>query len=230
MASEPANGGAGSRRILHLGLGSFHRAHQALYLHRLRAAGDERWSITGGSLRDDLAPTLDALALQDGRYTLETVSPQGERRYEWVESIAEVVRFDPTLARLIEVGADPATAIVSFTVTEAGYYLDAKNRLDLANPDLAADLAGGRRTIYGALAAILSARVATGGAPVTLLNCDNLRSNGARSRAGLLEFLERRGERALRDWVVAATTSPSAMVDRITPRPPVDLVARVRAA
>ncbi|HZW75403.1 MAG TPA: D-arabinitol 4-dehydrogenase [Caldimonas sp.] len=230
MASEPANGGAGSRRILHLGLGSFHRAHQALYLHRLRAAGDERWSITGGSLRDDLAPTLDALALQGGRYTLETVSPQGERRYEWVESIAEVVRFDPTLARLIEVGADPATAIVSFTVTEAGYYLDAKNRLDLANPDLAADLAGGRRTIYGALAAILSARVAKGGAPVTLLNCDNLRSNGARSRAGLLEFLERRGERALRDWVVAATTSPSAMVDRITPRPPVDLVARVRAA
>ena len=230
MAIGAANGGLARRTILHLGLGSFHRAHQALYLHELRASGDERWSITGGSLRDDLAPTLDALALQGGRYTLETVSPQGERRYQWVESIGEVVRFDPTCSRLIEVGSDPGTAIVSFTVTEAGYYLDAKGRLDLANPDLAADLAGGRRTIYGALAAILAARVGKGGAPLTLLNCDNLRSNGARSRAGLLEFLERRGDHALRAWVLGSTTSPSSMVDRITPRPPPGLAARVRAA
>ncbi|HEY2187368.1 MAG TPA: mannitol dehydrogenase family protein, partial [Caldimonas sp.] len=124
-----------------------------------------------------------------------------------------------------------ATRIISFTVTEAGYYLDAKNRLALAHPELRGDLEGaGRVTIYGAIAAILRARMTQGTAPVTLLNCDNLRSNGARFRVGLLEFLDRRGETSLHDWVIAHTSCPSAMVDRITPRPSADVAARVLAA
>jgi D-arabinitol 4-dehydrogenase len=217
--------------LLHLGLGSFHRAHQAVYLDRLREAGERSWAIVGGNIRDDGADTLNALAAQHGAYTLETVSPAGERRYERIRSIREVVPYDPRLARLAEVGADPETRIVSFTVTEAGYYLDGHDALDLTSPALRADLDGGPpSTLYGALATILAARLARGGAPVTLLNCDNLRSNGTRFRAGLLEFLERRGEPRLRDWVLASTACPSAMVDRITPRPPPDVAARVRAA
>ncbi len=227
MSAAPRSGNT----ILHIGVGSFHRAHQAVYLHALRESGDRAWSIVGGNIRDDMADTMAALAAQGGEYTLETVSPAGERRYERIRSIREVIAFDPSLARLIEVGADAATRIISFTVTEAGYYLDAKNRLDLSHADLRADLEGGARgTIYGAISAILRERVKRGGAPVTLLNCDNLRSNGTRFRAGLLDFLGRRGETALSDWVEKNTSCPCDMVDRITPRPLPEVAQRVKAA
>ncbi|HMC17556.1 MAG TPA: D-arabinitol 4-dehydrogenase [Albitalea sp.] len=217
--------------MLHLGVGSFHRAHQAVYLHRLRQTGDTRWSIVGANIRNDMADTMAALMAQNGAYTVETVSPSGKRDYEWIRAIREVIPFDAGHAGLIAVGADAATRIVSFTVTEAGYYLDTDNQLDLTSPDLAADIQGRTcSTIYGAIAAILRERLARGGAPLTLLNCDNLRSNGERFRAGLLAFLERRGDAALRDWVLANTSCPNAMVDRITPRPPPELAARVKAA
>jgi D-arabinitol 4-dehydrogenase len=218
-------------RILHLGLGSFHRAHQAVYLHHLRALGDTRWSLAGGNLRPDMPDTIAALERQGGAYTLETVTPRGVRSYERITSIARIVPFDAALAGLVEVGASPTTRIISFTVTEAGYYLDAKDRLDPGFPDLASDLAGRTRvTIYGALETILAERMRRGAGPVTLQNCDNLRHNGARSRGGLLEFLERRGQTTLLEWVRANTSSPNAMVDRITPRPTPEVAARVKAA
>ena len=221
----------GALTWLHLGLGSFHRAHQAVYLHHLRETGDHRWSIVAGNLRADMEATASALAAQGGEYTLETVTPGGERRYERIASIREVVPFEPTLARLIEVGAAAATPIISFTVTEAGYYLGIDDRLDLSHAELRADLDGlACSTIYGAVARVLRERMRRSGAPVTLLNCDNLRSNGKRFRAGLLDFLERRGEGGLQRWVEANTTCPSAMVDRITPRPAADVAERVLAA
>jgi D-arabinitol 4-dehydrogenase len=221
----------GHNVILHLGLGSFHRAHQAMYLDALRREGDRAWSIAAGNLRDDMADTVGALRAQHGEYTLETVSPAGERRYQRVGSIREVVPYTPDLRRLIEIGADPATRIVSFTVTEAGYYLDPHDRLDLAHADLRADVEqGSSHTLYGALAKMLARRRVNGGAPLTLLSCDNLRSNGTRFRAGMLDFLGRRGERDLRAWVEKSTTSPCNMVDRITPRPLPEVVDRVREA
>lgn len=231
LAAAPAT----SRVVLHLGLGSFHRAHQAAYLQQLIEAGDTRWSLSGGNLRADMAELLGALRAQGGRYTLETVSPAGEYRYQRIESIREVLPYEPTLAALIARGADAATRVISFTVTEAGYYLDAHDRLDLGFSDLAADIERAKRgepgdTIYGAVCAILRARRAAGAGPVTLLCCDNLRHNGQRFRAGLLEFIERGGDAALRGWVDASTTCPNAMVDRITPRPPPELRERVRRA
>ncbi|UST55685.1 mannitol dehydrogenase family protein [Comamonadaceae bacterium OTU4NAUVB1] len=221
--------------MLHLGLGSFHRAHQAVYLQALHDAGDTRWSLAGANLRPDMAEVLAALRAQGGRYTLETISPAGEVRYQRIGSIREVLPFESDLAGVIALGADPATRIVSFTVTEAGYYLDADHRLDPAFAELAADIERARRgesgqTIYGAVCAILRVRRDAGAGPVTLLNCDNLRHNGERFRGGLLEFIERAGDPALRDWTAANTTSPNAMVDRITPRPPPELRERVRAA
>jgi len=217
--------------ILHIGLGSFHRAHQAVYLNALREAGDKSWAIVGGNIRDDQAATMAALIAQKGEYTLETVSPAGERHYERIRSISEVIAFDPAMKRLIEVGAKANTRIISFTVTEAGYYLDSHHKLDPGHADLRKDLDhGGHRTIYGALATILRARRASCDAPVTLLNCDNLRSNGTRLRAGLLEFLQRRGDTELLSWVQDKTSCPCNMVDRITPRPPPELAQRVKAA
>ncbi|KPU90006.1 D-arabinitol 4-dehydrogenase [Variovorax paradoxus] len=224
--------------MLHLGLGSFHRAHQAVYLQRLIDAGDTRWSISGANIRPDMAEVVEALRAQGGRYTLETVSPAGEYRYEQIEAIREVLPYEPSLAGPIARGAASSTRIVSFTVTEAGYYLDTKGRLDLSFADLAADIAraakgeagGAGVTIYGAVCAILRARKAADAGPLTLLNCDNLRHNGERFRAGLLEFIERAGDAGLLAWTQANTRCPNAMVDRITPRPPPELRARVQAA
>jgi D-arabinitol 4-dehydrogenase len=216
--------------ILHIGAGSFHRAHQAWYLHRLIETGDTRWSLAVGNIRGDMNAVLDALAAQNGEYTLETVTPKGEREYETIRAIKKVVPWSADLSALIATGADPACRIVSFTVTEGGYYLDEHDKLDTANADLAADLKGAKTTIYGALAAILDARMKSGAGKVSLQNCDNLRSNGDRFKAGMLEFLERRGEHALREWMIANTSCPNAMVDRITPRPTPDVAERVKAA
>ena len=216
--------------ILHIGAGSFHRAHQAWYLHRLIESGDRRWSLTVGNIRGDMNPVLEALAAQGGAYTLETVTPQGERAYETVRSITKVVPWSADLDALVAAGAAPECKIVSFTVTEGGYYLDEHDRLDTANPDIAADLKGARTTIYGALAAILGARMKGNAGKLTLQNCDNLRSNGDRFKAGMLEFLRLREETALRDWMSANTSCPNSMVDRITPRPTPDVRERVKAA
>lgn len=224
--------------MLHIGVGSFHRAHQAAYLHRLRETGDRAWAIVGGNSRPDMAETMAALIAQHGRYTLETVTPDGVRAYETITSIERIVPYAPDLAGLVAVGADRHTRIVSFTVTEAGYYLDAKDRLDLGFADLAADVEAARSTntgrpgstIYAVLTAILRARMRTGAGPVTLLNCDNLRHNGDRSRSALLQFIALLGDDALARWVEANTSSPNAMVDRITPRPTADVAERVRAA
>jgi D-arabinitol 4-dehydrogenase len=222
--------------VLHLGLGSFHRAHQAAYLHELRELGDTRWSITGGNLRPDMAETIAALRAQGGAYTLETVTSQGVRSYTRIESIQHVIPHQPNLTALAAVASDPATRIISFTVTEAGYYLDAGSQLEWANfSDLRDDLEAVRadragHTIYGALTTLLRARMAAGAGAVTLMNCDNLRHNGERSRGGLLQFIEALGDAGLLAWVNAHTTSPNAMVDRITPRPTPDVAERVRAA
>ena len=221
--------------ILHLGLGSFHRAHQAVYLQRLHDTGDTRWTLAGTNLRPDMEPVVQALAAQGGAYTLETISPAGDYQYQRITAIREVIPYASDLAPMVARGADPATRIVSFTVTEAGYYVDPLHRLDPTQPELAADIERARRgeagpTIYGAVAAILRARRAAGAGPVTLLNCDNLRHNGDRFQAGLLAFLDAAGDGALAEWTRSNTSFPNAMVDRITPRPPPELRERVRAA
>lgn len=222
--------------MLHLGLGSFHRAHQAVYLHELHKTGDRRWTLAGGNLRGDMLETMAALQAQGGAYTLETISPAGEHHFERITSINQVIGYTPDLAELIAQGAHADTKIISFTVTEAGYYLDAHSQLDLETfADLRNDLKAAQAgqpgtTIYGALTAILRARQANSAGPVTLLNCDNLRHNGDRLRGGLLQFIELTGDTELLAWVQAHTSSPNAMVDRITPRPTPDVRARVKAA
>lgn len=221
-------------RILHLGLGAFHRAHQAVYLQRLHDLGDRRWTLESGNIRPDDGETVAALQRSGGAYTLETVAPSGERSYQRITSIQAVHPWQPQLVSLVAAGAQPDTRIISFTVTEAGYYFDGQDNLDASAADIAADVqqagSGTPRTLYGALTAILQRRMQQGGGAVTLLCCDNLRHNGERSRRGLLQFIECLGDTALLSWVRHHTTSPNAMVDRITPRPTPDVAERVRLA
>lgn len=226
--SKPVNS---SQAIwLHIGAGSFHRAHQAWYLHRLIAAGDSRWSIALANIRDDATPLLDTLAEQQGQYVLETVTPQGVRQYETITSISKVIPWDNELAALTAQGAKPETRVISFTVTEGGYYLDNQFNLDRANADIQADLLGACRTIYGTMAQLLARRKQLNGDPVTLLNCDNLRHNGERFRHGLMQFLQLRKESELIAWIDSHTRCPNTMVDRITPRPAPEVAERVAEA
>ena len=224
--------------MLHLGLGSFHRAHQAVYRNELHALGDTRWALAGGNIRPDMAQTIADLQAQDGAYTLETVTPQGVYEYNRITAIKKVVTYDDALTGLVAIAKDASTRIISFTVTEAGYYLDANEQLDLSFADLTADitrvkagLAG--HTIYGALCTLLRARMnacSAAEAGITLLNCDNLRHNGDRARSGLLQFITLIDDTALATWVQQHTTCPNAMVDRITPRPTPTVAERVKAA
>ncbi len=213
---------------MHIGAGSFHRAHQAWYLHRLLLQGDQRWSIALGNIRDDANQLLDILAAQKGEYALETVTPAGERSYEKITSIRKIIPWDEQLTALVDQGAAAETRVISFTVTEGGYYLDTHFKLDQANPDIQADLKGGARTIYGTIARILQARRAQNTGKVTLLSCDNVRHNGERFREGLTEFLTLRGETELLAWLTTHTSTPNTMVDRITPRPAADIAGRVK--
>jgi len=216
---------------LHLGLGSFHRAHQALYMQFLHDIGDTSWEIAGGNIRADMSELIDALESQAGQYMLETVNSKGDRKYKQISAIKRIVKWDKALAGLTAVAVEPNTRIISFTVTEAGYYLDTSDRLDQSYADLVTDLKGETCcTLYGALARILDARRVANAGPVTLMNCDNLRSNGDRFAKGFKQFLELRGQAELLAWVEANTCSPNAMVDRITPRPTAAVAQRVKAA
>ena len=135
---------------LHLGLGSFHRAHQALYMQFLHDLGDTSWELAGGNIRPDMGELVEALQAQKGVYMLETVSPKGDRQYKRIAAIKRVIGWDAELAGLVAVASEPSTRILSFTVTEAGYYLDHLDNLDLSYPDLKTDVEGKTCcTIYG---------------------------------------------------------------------------------
>jgi D-arabinitol 4-dehydrogenase len=126
---------------LHIGLGSFHRAHQAWYLHRLIASGDKRWHIAAGNIRNDAEQVVQALAAQGGA-TCWKPSARKEREYEEITSIQKLLPWQAGLQPLINEGANPQTKVIAFTVTEGGYYLNTRHKLETSNPDLQADLQG----------------------------------------------------------------------------------------
>ena len=215
---------------LHIGLGSFHRAHQAWYLNELIKQGDDSWTIAAGNIRNDSEHTIEALTAQNGEYVLETVSPQGERAYEVIKSIKKLIPWQADLLPLIDEGAQEQTKVIGFTVTEAGYYLDSHFKLVQNDPALKADLAGGNQTIYGIIAKILKKRMQLADGKATLLCCDNVRHNGERFHDGLVEFLGLTGQNDIIEWMKTNITTPNTMVDRIVPRPAEDLPARIKAA
>lgn len=210
---DPAAHGIG---IVHLGIGAFHRAHQAVYLDDLLALHGGNWRILGVSLRS--AAVRNQMAPQDGRYTLVERGAGGER-LRVIGSVADVLVASADPAAVVAAIARPETAIVSLTVTEKGYCHDpATGALDEHHPDIVHDLAApaAPRSAIGFLAAGLAARQANGGPPLTVLCCDNLPDNGATLRQLLLRFAAL-ADPGLGDWIAAHTGFPSTMVDRIVP-------------
>jgi mannitol 2-dehydrogenase len=187
-------------RIAHVGVGGFHRAHLAVYAHELASAGSE-WGIVGLGLLAHDAEMQAALRRQDYLYAL-IEKGNGEPSAEVIGSIVGFVHGPPGHdAPVVELIAAPSTAILSLTVTEAGY----------AEPS-----PGDAPTTFDRIAAALAVRRDSDAGPLTILSCDNLPGNGTAARAATLAAAAR-FDAGLEDWVQEHCSFPNSMVDRITP-------------
>ena len=205
--------------IVHIGLGNFHRAHMAVYLDDLFALGvAQDWAILGAGVREGDARMRDALKAQDCLSTVIELDPAGKtcRR---IGAMLDFLPVEPGNASLIAAMADPGIRIVSLTVTEGGYFINAATgAFDPDAPEIRADAAAPDQpgTAFGAILAALRARRAAGTPPFTVMSCDNLPGNGHVTRAAVAG-LARLIEPALADWVETHVAFPNGMVDRITP-------------
>ena len=206
--------------IVHFGVGGFHRSHEAMYLNRvLNAGGQADWGICGVGVLPGDARMRDVLAAQDHLYTLVTKSPAGETETCVIGAIHEFLFAPDDPNRVIEKLADPATRIVSLTVTEGGYSLNnATGEFDPTGADIAHDLHAGAvpRTVFGLMTEGLRRRRERGIPPFTVMSCDNIQGNGHVTQ-GVLSAFARLKDADLGDWIAREVAFPNSMVDRITP-------------
>ena len=206
--------------IVHIGVGGFHRAHQAYYIHQLlekHAISD--WAICGVGLREADRKMYDILKKQDGLYTLVVQHPNGTVKSEVIGAIKEMLLAVDTPNKVIEKMAHPDTKIVSLTITEGGYnFSPLTGAFNFDNEAIQQELKHPNKpkTIFGYLTAALSKRRANGLPPFTVLSCDNIQHNGAVARQMLLTFAEKQ-DAELAKWIATNVTFPNTMVDRITP-------------
>jgi fructuronate reductase len=202
--------------IVHLGIGAFHRAHQAFYTEAVLNQFGGDWGIIGCSLRS--ASVRDQLAPQDGLYTLVERSGEGEK-LQLIGAVLKNIVGPENPAELVSVMAQPNIKIVSMTVTEKGYCHDpATGNLNIFHPDIQHDLKNldQPKSAIGFLVAALNARYKAGVKSFTVLSCDNLPNNGEVLEKVVVQFAEA-FSRELADWIRANTCFPSTMIDRIVP-------------
>lgn len=202
--------------VVHLGLGAFARAHQLSYFERALEHGDHRWGVVGASLRS--GSVRDAVSPQDGLYTIVVRDGAREER-QLVGALRRMLVVPEDPSAVVRAMAQPATHIVTLTITERGYYTDPVSGAlltgelpvvaDIATPDRP-------RTAIGAIVAGLATRRRAGLPPLTVLSCDNLPANGERLRRAVVT-LAAAGDPALADWIQREVAFPGTMVDRIVP-------------
>jgi mannitol 2-dehydrogenase len=196
--------------IVHIGVGGFHRAHLATFADELAAAGHREWAITGSGVLGSDARMAGVLTAQDGLYALVTRS-QDATSVQVIGSIVDYVLAADDIEPLVARIADPATKIVSLTVTEGGYPVDEDERA--FDPTRAP---AGPNSAFGVIVASLRRRRDLGVGPLTVMSCDNVIENGAVARLAVLGVAED-VDPALAGWIDANVTFPNGMVDRITP-------------
>lgn len=205
--------------IVHIGLGNFHRAHQAWFIHRLMQEGlAQDWAIVGASVRTQDQGMRDRLLSQDCLTTLIELSPKGKSA-EVIGSMIDFLPIEAENSALVRQMADPAIRIVSLTITEGGYFVSPTGiGLDLEHPDVQHDIhfPDAPRTVFGAIVAALSIRRASGTGPFTVLSCDNLRGNGTIAARAVLSFAQQI-DPELAAWIEDQCSFPNSMVDCIVP-------------
>ncbi len=202
--------------IVHLGIGAFHRAHQAWYTEALLNKGAQNWQIIGASLR---SPTVkNQLAEQDGLYTVVERGPEGEK-FQVVGAVKDVLVGPESPATLLDIMSKPDIKIVSLTVTEKGYCHDpATGNLNQNHPDIIHDLENpdSPKSAIGYIVGALNARRNAGVKSFTVLSCDNLPNNGEVLEKVVLQYADT-FDAELAAWIRANTTFPCTMIDRIVP-------------
>jgi mannitol 2-dehydrogenase len=206
--------------IVHFGVGGFHRAHQAMYVDALMDEGKALdWGICGVGVMSFDLKIRDALISQDCLYTLVLKDPQGRWAPKVIGSIVKYLYAPDDPEAVIEQMADPATRIVSLTVTEGGYnFHPVTGKFDAENPAVQADLRPGAvpTTTFGLITESVARRRARGIEPFTVMSCDNIQGNGHVAKEVFTAFAGLR-DPELGDWVEANVRFPNSMVDRITP-------------
>jgi fructuronate reductase len=208
-------------RIVHFGLGAFHRAHQAVYTEAAAMRTGEPWGITVVAPRSEA--TVTALRAQDCLYSVTERRPGGPRT-RVVGAIVDALRMRRDVDKVDGLLAAPATTVVTLTVTEKAYHRrSGTTDLDTAAPEIAADLAAGvrdLRTVVGRLAGGLAARYRAHGAPISVVSCDNAAANGAVLRGVVRGFVAASSWPDRSDvlaWLDNSVAFPSSVVDRIVP-------------
>jgi mannitol 2-dehydrogenase len=205
--------------IVHVGVGGFHRAHQAMYTDRLLSEGAMDWGICGVGVMATDRQMKQVLDAQDGLYTLVLKHSDGTYEPQVIGSIVEYLYAPDDPEAVIETMAAESTRIVSLTITEGGYNVsDVTGEFDLTNPGVVHDLEPGAvpRTTFGLITEALRRRWMRGLVPFTVMSCDNLQDNGYLSKRVFTTFARLR-DPELGDWMESETRFPNSMVDRITP-------------
>jgi mannitol 2-dehydrogenase len=206
--------------IVHFGVGGFHRAHQAMYIDQLMEQGKALdWGICGVGVMPFDLKMKEAMQSQDCLYTLVLKAPDGSWEPRVVGSIVQYLYAPDDPDAVIEKMADPATRIVSLTVTEGGYnFNQVTGEFDANNPAIQADLVPGAvpTTTFGLITEALLRRRSRDIEPFTVMSCDNIQGNGHMAQEVFVAFARLR-DPELGEWVQGNVLFPNSMVDRITP-------------
>ena len=201
--------------IVHLGIGAFHRAHQAVYLDEILALAGGDWrilavSVHSGAVREQLRP-------QDYLYTVVEHSA-ASTHYRIIGAVADILVASENPAAVIAAMVRPATQLITLTITEKGYCRSASGGLDVNHPEIIHDLADPDHPCgaLGLLAQALRQRWQLAATAPTLICCDNLPENGTVLKRVLFELAQYR-EPAFAGWIEREVVCPSTMVDRIVP-------------
>ncbi|KZT38348.1 mannitol dehydrogenase domain protein [Sistotremastrum suecicum HHB10207 ss-3] len=200
--------------IVHLGLGNFHRAHEAVYTEQAVVEDGGDWGIIGVTLRGSTSKR-DHLRDQGGLYTVVEKSKDGES-LQIIRILQDVLALPHDIHQLLDILSRPEIKIVSLTVTEKGYCRNTRSgEVDLADAAIQHDLANPETptTVPGILFVALKSRRVN---PFTVLSCDNLSHNGAALRKVVVSYA-RQLDHEIANWISESVAFPSTMVDRIVP-------------
>ena len=205
--------------IAHIGVGNFHRAHQALYVDKyLDKIEDKKWGIVGINLRKTERENLNNLKQRNGKYILKTISTDGVEEYQEIQSILSLYDWSSNDTEAELVLSDPNIKIVTMTVTETGYYINAEGDINSDLEIIKNNVNKKEKSIiFSFLHNALNLRREKCNKPITLLCCDNIRENGSMLEKSLISYLRLCNDIELINWIKANVTFPSCMVDRITP-------------
>lgn len=206
--------------IVHVGVGGFHRAHQAMYLDQLlHDVSNANWGICGVALLNFDQKIYNTLNDQDGLYMLVVKELDGKLTKRVIGSITEYLYAPDSPKAVIEKMAHPDVKIITLTITEGGYNLnEATGEFNLENPQIIHDRdhAGAPKTIFGYLTQALKLRKETNAGAITILSCDNIEGNGDVAKKMLSSYVQF-AQPDLLPWIEANVSFPNSMVDRITP-------------